>query len=61
MNEEFNEIIAEQTKKAFDLGWNTALLTAAQAIENMKVLGDTASSFAIFVREFQRGQDEKEI
>lgn len=54
MNEEFNKAIAEATQKAFDLGWNTALLTAAQAIDNMKVLGDTAASFAAFVREFKR-------
>ena len=54
MDEEFNKALAEATQKAFDLGWNTALFTAAQAIENMKVFGDTATSFAVFVRELKR-------
>lgn len=54
MNEEFNKALAEATQKAFDLGWNTALISVSTAIDNMKVLGDTAASFAAFVREFKR-------
>ena len=56
MNEELNEAIAEQAKKAFDLGWNTALISVATAMDNMKALGDTAASFAAFVREFKRDE-----
>lgn len=52
--DEVRQVIAEATKEAFDLGWNTALISVATAIENMKVFGDTAASFAIFVREFKR-------
>jgi len=48
------EIADTIAKESFDLGWNTAVVTIAQAIENMKVFGDTAASFAIFVKEFQR-------
>jgi len=57
MNEDdVKAVIAEATKEAFDLGWNTALVSVATAIDNMKVLGDTASSFATFVREFKRDE-----
>ena len=52
--EKSKEIAESIAKESFDLGWNTAVLTIAQSIENMKVLGDTAASFAIFVKEFQR-------
>lgn len=52
--EDIKQIVEEATKVAFDLGWNTALITTADAIDKMKVLGDTASSFAAFVREFKR-------
>jgi hypothetical protein len=48
------KVIKEATKEAFDLGWNTALVSVATAMENMKALGDTATSFAAFVREFRR-------
>ena len=55
MNEDdVKQVIAEAAKEAFDLGWNTALITVATAMENMKALGDTATSFAAFVREFKR-------
>lgn len=55
MNEdELKEVIADCAKEAFDLGWNTALLSVAAAIDNMKALGTTAESFAAFVREFKR-------
>jgi hypothetical protein len=56
MHDEVKDIFKEQAQKAFDLGWNTALITVAEQIDNMKVLGDTASSFAAFVREFKRGE-----
>jgi len=49
-------VIAEAAKEAFDLGWNTALLTVAASIDSMKALGDTAASFAAFVREFHRDE-----
>lgn len=52
--DEVKAVIADATKQAFDLGWNTALISVATAIDNMKVLGDTAASFAAFVREFKR-------
>ena len=55
MNEDdVKQVIAEAAKEAFDLGWNTVLITVATAMENMKALGDTATSFAAFVREFKR-------
>ena len=55
MNEDdVKQVIAEAAKEAFDLGWNTALVSVATAIDNMKVLGATATSFAAFVREFKR-------
>ena len=55
MNEDdVKQVIAEAAKEAFDLGWNTALLSVAAAMDNMKALGDTATSFAAFVREFKR-------
>jgi len=52
--DEIKQAMGEVTKKAFDAGWNTALITVATAMENMKALGDTATSFAAFVREFKR-------
>jgi hypothetical protein len=44
----------EQAQRAFDQGWNAALIAVATQIDAMKSLGDTASSFAAFVREFHR-------
>jgi TRAP-type uncharacterized transport system substrate-binding protein len=52
--EEAKKIAESVAKESFDLGWNTAVMTISQSIENMKVFGDTAASFAIFVKEFQR-------
>ena len=49
------DICKDEIPKAFDAGWNAAVLTISQSIENMKVFGDTAASFAIFVKEFTRG------
>jgi hypothetical protein len=53
--EEARKIAEGVAKDSFDLGWNAAVVTIAQAIENMKALGDTATSFATFVKEFTRG------
>ena len=52
--EEAKKIAESVAKESFDLGWNTAVITISQSIENMKVFGDTAASFAIYVKEFQR-------
>ena len=46
----------EQTQRAFDMGWNAAILATSTSIENMKVFGDTAASFAIYIKEFQRDE-----
>ena len=54
MHDAAKDIFKETAQKAFDLGWNTALITVATQIDNMKALGDTATSFAAFVREFKR-------
>lgn len=56
MHDGIKEIFNEQAQKAFDLGWNTALVTVATQIDAMKSLGDTAASFAAFVREFKRDE-----
>jgi len=48
------EIADTIAKESFDLGWNTAVVTIAQSTESMKVFGDTAASFAVFIKEFQR-------
>lgn len=48
-------VFEEQAHKAYNLGWNTAVATIAQSVESMKAFGDTATSFAVFVKEFTRG------
>lgn len=53
--DEARKIAEGVAKDSFDLGWNAAVITIAQSIENMKVFGDTAASFAIFIKEFTRG------
>jgi hypothetical protein len=52
--EQVKAVIEEQAQKAFDLGWNTAVITISESIARMTALGDTAASFAVFVKEFQR-------
>jgi len=52
--EEAKKIAESVAKESFDLGWNTAVMTISQSIANMKVFGDTATSFAAYVKEFQR-------
>jgi hypothetical protein len=54
MQDGIKDIFKEQAQKAFDLGWNSALVAVATQIDAMKALGDTATSFAAFVREFHR-------
>jgi hypothetical protein len=54
MHNAVKDIFKEQAQKAFDLGWNTALITVATQIETMKALGDTATSFAAFIKEYKR-------
>jgi hypothetical protein len=54
MHDEVKGIFKEQAQKAFDLGWNSALVAVAAQIDTMKALGDTATSFSAFVREFKR-------
>lgn len=44
----------KSSNEMFNAGWNAAVITIAQSIENMKVFGDTAASFAIFIKEFHR-------
>ena len=57
MHDEVKGIFKEQAQKAFDLGWNSAIVAIATQIDAMKALGDTAQSFAAFVREFQREEN----
>jgi uncharacterized protein (UPF0335 family) len=52
--EEIKKVLAEVAQTGFDTGWNAAVIAIAQSIENMKVFGDTAASFAIYVKEFHR-------
>jgi uncharacterized protein (UPF0335 family) len=52
--EEIKQVLAEVAQTGFDTGWNAAVIAIAQSIENMKVFGDTAASFAIYVKEFHR-------
>lgn len=53
-NEEIKQVLGELAQSSFDSGWNAAVIAIAQSIENMKVFGDTAASFAIYVKEFHR-------
>ena len=53
--DDVREIFEEQVQKAFDLGWHTAVTTIAESMERMTSLGDTAASFAVFVKEFHNG------
>jgi len=48
------QLLDDKSDNDFDLGWNAAVVTIAQSIESMKVFGDTAASFAVFIKEFQR-------
>ena len=50
--EEVKQVLGEVAQTGFDAGWNAAVVAIAQSIDNMKALGDTATSFAAFVREF---------
>ena len=52
--EEIKQVLAEVAQVGFDTGWNAAVVAIAQSIENMKVFGDTAASFAIYIKEFHR-------
>ena len=52
--DEIKQVLGEVAQVGFDTGWNAAVIAIAQSIENMKVFGDTAASFAIYVKEFHR-------
>lgn len=52
--EEIKQVLAEVAQTGFDTGWNAAVVTISQSIANMKALGDTAASFAAYVKEFHR-------
>ena len=52
--DEIKQVLGEVAQVGFDTGWNAAVVAIAQSIENMKVFGDTAASFAIYVKEFHR-------
>lgn len=52
--DKIKQALAEVAQTGFDAGWNAAVVAIAQSIENMKVFGDTAASFATYVREFNR-------
>lgn len=56
LRQHVEDAFKEQAQRAFDQGWNAALVSVALAMENMKALGDTATSFAAFVREFKRDE-----
>ena len=56
MHHQVEALFKEQTQKAFNVGWNAAVVAVAQSIENMKVFGDTAASFATYVKEFHRDE-----
>lgn len=56
LRQHVEDAFKEQAQRAFDQGWNAALISVAAAMENMKVFGDTATSFAAFVREFKRDE-----
>lgn len=56
LRQHVEDAFKEQAQRAFDQGWNAALVSVAFAMENMKALGDTATSFAAFVREFKRDE-----
>ena len=52
--EEVKQVLGEVAQSSFDTGWNAAVVAISQSIANMKVFGDTAASFAAFVKEFHR-------
>lgn len=52
--DEIKQVLGEVAQTGFDAGWNAAVVAISQSIENMKVFGDTAASFAIYVKEFYR-------
>jgi hypothetical protein len=58
--EEMDKMIAEDkafavaVMQASEMGWNAAVEAIAIEFDNMKVFGDTAASFAIFVRGMKR-------
>ena len=51
--EEVKRIIAEVAQESFNGGWNAAVIAISQSIENMSAFGDTAASFAAYVKEFK--------
>jgi hypothetical protein len=52
--EEAKKIAESVAKESFDLGWNTAVTTIAESVARLTALGDTAASFAVFIKEFHR-------
>jgi hypothetical protein len=54
--EELEKMVAEDKAfaaaviQASDMGWNAAVAAIAKEFDDMKVFGDTAASFAAFVR-----------
>lgn len=53
-NDKIKQVLGEVAQVGYNAGWNAAVIAIAQSIENMKVFGDTAASFAIYVKEFHR-------
>lgn len=53
-HEEIKQVLGDLAQSSFDAGWNAAVVAIAQSIANMKVFGDTAASFAVYVKEFHR-------
>lgn len=54
--EDVKQMLGEVAQTGFNAGWNAAVVAIVQSIEKMKALGDTAASFAAFVKEFQRDE-----
>jgi hypothetical protein len=51
--EEVKRIIAEVANESFNSGWNAAVIAISQSIEKMSAFGDTAASFAAYVKGFK--------
>jgi hypothetical protein len=54
--EQVKQIIAEVANESFNSGWNAAVIAISQSIEKMNAFGDTAASFAAYVREFKHDE-----
>lgn len=54
--EQVKQIIAEVAQESFNGGWNAAVIAISQSIEKMSAFGDTAASFAAYVREFKHDE-----